>query len=136
MIETTFMPQQALNRLRKAAGLAKQACGLPKNSPCEIGLRVIPMRTDTMPTTQAEAHEVCYPEGDDLNYHVTLQEHAFDLQPGEVLHMYLSKRDGYGYELYDTVCVWVGNADNEPAVIDNRFVPYEMDRAAHRRKYH
>lgn len=122
----TFTKTEAMRRLRLATGIARKRFQLANNAPCEVGERVIKSVIDTKPTTVAEAQAACYPDDDDLVGNDSIKSYARELSVGEVVHIYAYSPCGFGeYELYDVACVWVGNADNEPCLIDSRFLQYD-----------
>ena len=122
----TFTKTEAVRRLRLATGITRKRFQLPNNARCEIGERIIKSVIDTKPTTVAEAEVACYPDGDDLVGPDDIKSYARFVSVGEVVHVYAYAACGFGeYELYDVACVWVGNADNEPCLIDSRFVQYD-----------
>lgn len=123
---TAFTKTDAERRLRLAAGIARKQFNRSANVPCEVGERVIKSIIDAKPTTVAEARAACYPDGDDLVGPDSIKSYARLLSVGEVVHIYTYTPCGFGeYELYDVACVWVGNADNEPCLIDSRFLQYD-----------
>lgn len=123
---TTFTKTEAERRLRLAAGIARKTLRRPTNARCEIGERFIKSIIDHVPTTVAEASAACYPDDDDLVGNDSIKSYARFLSVGEVVHVYCYELIGFGeWGLYDVACVWVGNAEHEPCLIDSRFVKYD-----------
>lgn len=84
----------------------------------EVGLRMLPQTADTI----AQAVDLRYPEGDDLNDYRDLVEAASEDEVtahGAVVHVYTRCWDGWEWTT-DTVCVgWIGTPDSEPVLLDH-----------------
>lgn len=119
-----FTRSEQWRRLRAVAAEARQMMQLPKNAPCEVGVRIIPQSTDHPPLTDEEAHALCYPVNDDLEDTVPFKWYVKEVKPNMVLHLYLQERDAWGPQLFDIIVIWVGNDEWEPMIIDPRFVKF------------
>lgn len=121
-----FSNSEATRRIRYAAKLARQAAKVAPNTRAEMGTRVKPQRRKAAPTTRRAAMMACHPKDDDLvdQVHIDTAARTDEVrEPGAVVHLYLhgAGRDG---ELEDVVVVWMGTPEDEPRVIDPRFVDY------------
>jgi hypothetical protein len=105
---TTFTATESLRRLRALTAALRARGDLPGGASIEVGTRTHPVHTDA-PTYANYFHE-----DDDLEDFYPLRDYAKYVKPGEVVHLYISDRDG----LIGTHTTWVGTADAEPALLD------------------
>lgn len=114
-------------RLRIAFALVREAEGLGKSSPCEVGIRTKPVNSTTPPDGSWD----WYAAGDDLDdfvqvkYLPTAKQEPELWQHGAVVHVYAQRmtyppQHGWPaeYELDSTDCVWLGTPDHEPVLLD------------------
>jgi hypothetical protein len=109
----------ALRRLRVAAAICREVCGIPRNAVVEVGVRTAHVHFDSEPPVDAN----WYGEHDDLDFHVFMPEASheeFVRRPGYVAHLYFSFRNpSHGdFELMDTCCVWLGTRTEAPCMLD------------------
>lgn len=105
---STFTTTESLRRLRVLTAALRARGDLPGGAEIEVGTRTHTVHTDA-PTYANFMHE-----DDDLEGHYPLRQYAKYVKPGEVVHLYISNRDG----LIGTHTTWVGTADTEPALLD------------------
>ncbi len=116
-ISEQFTLTEFHNRIRPIARRCAQieSVGNPR---FEIDCRTIPVATPELPT-RAEA----FPEGDDLNYEMAINdpkrflEAAGVLQPGAVVHLRVHSTGDWG-ELRNVFTLWMGTPDADAVIID------------------
>lgn len=104
------------HRIRWAGRRCAQMEGIG-NPRFEVDCRTIPVATPELPT-----HAEAWPEGDDLNYEMSIRdpkrflEAAGVLQHGACVHLRVSTTGDWG-ELVNVFVIWMGTPDADPVII-------------------
>lgn len=107
---------EAKRRLRQCAQVARDHLRMPKHWRVEIGPRAVPVVSETVPTSSAEAWSS--DPNDDLADIWRLLDYSADLRPGEVVHLYFYSTGDHG-ELEDVMTVWSGYGDAGPVLLES-----------------
>ncbi len=114
-----FTLKEFRQRIRSAARRCAALEGLRLGEyKVEIDCRTIPVATPEIPT-----HAEAWPEGDDLNYSMSIKDRGAFLreagvvQHGACVHVRISTTGDWG-ELVNVFVVWMGTPDADPLIID------------------
>jgi len=118
---TKLTKSEAIRRFRIVAAECRRLSNVGSRAPIEIGLRELPQRSFVPPLSRDEAIALCFPDGDDVASHCSLEEYARDAHDGDVLHLYVHDSMGMNGELKQVIVVWLGTDAYEPRIIDPAF---------------
>lgn len=110
-------------RLWWAYKLVKDVNGVRKGIG-EVGIRLHPVYlTSEEVFNENISSRAWYGErdDDDLDDFVQISVNAHkheSIKPGSVVHVYLTVKSGWDYELLSTCCVWLGDDEHDPILLD------------------